>query len=80
MFGYDYETGKPNDNRIKFSEQNISELEKIIDSCSCTSSADAAINLILVEEMPAYFLGQKSLEEVAKIAQDRAQKVLDERG
>lgn len=80
MFGYDYETGKPNDNRIKFSEQNINELEKIIDSCSCTSSADAAINLILVEEMPAYFLGQKSLEEVAKIAQDRAQKVLDERG
>ena len=80
MFGYDYETGKPNDNRIKFSEQNISELEKIIDSCSCTNSADAAINLILVEEMPAYFLGQKSLEEVAKIAQDRAQKVLDERG
>ena len=80
MFGYDYETGKPSDNRIKFSEQNISELEKIIDSCSCTNSADAAINLILVEEMPAYFLGQKSLEEVAKIAQDRAQKVLDERG
>ena len=80
MFGYDYETGMPNDNRIKFSEQNISELEKIIDSCSCTNSADAAINLILVEEMPAYFLGQKSLEEVAKIAQDRAQKVLDERG
>ena len=80
MFGYDYETGMPNDNRIKFSEQNINELEKIIDSCSCTNSADAAINLILVEEMPAYFLGQKSLEEVAKIAQDRAQKVLDERG
>ncbi len=80
MFGYDNETGKPSDNRIKFSEQNISELEKIIDSCSCTNSADAAINLILVEEMPAYFLGQKSLEEVAKIAQDRAQKVLDERG
>lgn len=80
MFGYDYETGKPSENRIKFSEQNISELEKIIDSCSCTNSADAAINLILVEEMPAYFLGQKSLDEVAKIAQDRAQKVLDERG
>ena len=45
-----------------------------------TNAADAAINLILVEEMPAYFIGQKSLEEVAKVAQDRAQKVLDERG
>ncbi len=80
MFGYDLETGLPLDNRLKFSEQNINELEKIIESCSCTSAADAAINLILVEEMPAYFVGQKSLEEVAKIAQDRAQKVLDERG
>ena len=80
MFGYDYETGLPKDNRLKFSEQNINELEKIIESCSCTNAADAAINLILVEEMPAYFIGQKSLEEVAKVAQDRAQKVLDERG
>lgn len=80
MFGYDYETGLPKDNRLMFSEQNINELEKIIESCSCTTAADAAINLILVEEMPAYFIGQKSLEEVAKIAQDRAQKVLDERG
>ncbi len=80
MFGYDYETGMPTENRIKFSEQNINELEKIVESCSVMYSADAAINLILVEEMPAYFVGQKSLEEVAKIAQDRAQKVLDERG
>ena len=80
MFGYDYETGLPKDNRLMFSEQNINELEKIIESCSCTNAADAAINLILVEEMPAYFIGQKSLEEVAKVAQDRAQKVLDERG
>ena len=80
MFGYDNETGLPKDNRLKFSEQNINELEKIIESCSCTNAADAAINLILVEEMPAYFIGQKSLEEVAKVAQDRAQKVLDERG
>ena len=70
----------PKDNRLMFSEQNINELEKIIESCSCTNAADAAINLILVEEMPAYFIGQKSLEEVAKVAQDRAQKVLDERG
>jgi len=29
--------------------------------------------------MPAYFSGQKDLDEVVKIAQDRVQKVLDER-
>ena len=44
------------------------------------NSPDSAINLILAEEMPAYFLGQKDLDAVIKIAQDRAQKVLDERG
>lgn len=80
MFGYDYNTGLPVENPIKFSEKNIDEVEKIIDSCSGTTSSDAAINLILAEEMQPYFLGQKSLDEVIKIAQDRVQKVIDERG
>ena len=44
------------------------------------NSADSEIMLILMEEMPAYFLGQKDLDAVVKIAQDRVQKVLDERG
>ena len=43
-------------------------------------SPDSAINLILAEEMPAYFLEQKDLASVVKIMQDRMQKVLDERG
>jgi hypothetical protein len=30
--------------------------------------------------MPAYFTGQKDLDAVVNIAQDRVQKVLDERG
>jgi len=40
---------------------------------------DQAVNIILIEEMPAYFLGQKDLDSVIKIIQDRVQKVLDER-
>lgn len=43
------------------------------------NTQDASINVVLVEEMPAYFSGQKELDEVVKIAQDRVQKVLDER-
>ena len=46
------------------------------DYISCTGT----VNLILIEEMPAYFMGQKNLEDVIVIAQDRVQKVLDERG
>ena len=79
-FGYDWNTGEELKNRIKFSNKNIDDMEKIILSCSIMHSADAAINLILIEEMPAYFSGQKELDDVVRIAQDRAQKVLDERG
>ena len=78
LFGYD-STGNPI-RKIIFSDKHVDELEKIIMSCSRMNSADAAINLILIEEMPAYFSGQKDLKSVVTIAQDRAQKVVSERG
>ena len=65
---------------ITFSQEHINEIEKIISSCSRSNASDAAIDLILIEEMPAYFLGQKDLASVVAIAQDRVQKVLSERG
>ncbi|MBR2548557.1 MAG: hypothetical protein IKE92_00910 [Clostridiales bacterium] len=81
MVAYDPKTGMPVDNsRLTFSEKNIDDMEKIIDSCSGMNSSDASINLILIEEMQPYFLGQKDLKNVATVAQDRVQKVLDERG
>ena len=81
MTVYDNSTGMPiGNNQIIFSEKNVDEMEKIIDSCSGINSTDASVNLILVEEMQPYFLGQKDLKNVAAVAQDRVQKVLDERG
>lgn len=67
-------------NRLIFTASHIDALEKIVLSCSSLYSRDPDIERILVEEMPAYFVGQKSLDEVVRIAQDRVQKVLDERG
>ena len=78
-FGYDM-NGQPLSQKYKFTEKTVDEIENIISSISMMYSSDASINLILVEEMPAYFSGQKDLNSVAAIAQDRAQKVLDERG
>ena len=60
-------------------DEDMDSLESVILSCSKMNSADAAINTILVEEMPAYFLGQKDLDDVIEIIRDRAQTVLDER-
>lgn len=76
-FGWDEELMK---DRIMYSEANIDSMENIILSCSKMNSADAEINIILVEEMPAYFVGQKDLDSVIAIAQDRIQKILNERG
>lgn len=79
IFGYDYVTGKPMANSMVFSDRNIDDMENNILNCSKMNSADAAVSLILIEEMPPYFMGQKELPEVVAIAQDRVQKVLDER-
>ena len=71
--------GQLKESRYRFSKKNIDDLENIILSCSCMHSEDQAVSIILIEEMPAFFKDQKSLEDVIKIAQDRAQRVLDER-
>ena len=63
-----------------YSTKEIDDLEKIILSCSGMKAEDSAISIILIEEMPAYFTGQKDLDSAITIAQDRVQKVLDERG
>ncbi|MBR6211278.1 MAG: hypothetical protein IKQ81_09025 [Clostridiales bacterium] len=63
----------------KYEEQDIYDNENIIKSCSRIKCNDPAISKILIEEMPAYFLGQKDLDAVVSIAQDRIQTVLDER-
>lgn len=76
---YDYAAGTYVACRTKFTTEDVDNLENIVLSCSKTNTVDSAINLILIEEMPAYFLGQKELSEVVVIVQDRVQKVLDER-
>ena len=76
---YEYSLGTYVSISTKFTDEDIANLENIILSCSKADSVDAAINMILIEEMPAYFAGQKKLEQVIPIMQDRIQKVLDER-
>ena len=77
-FGY-YGDGPAPKNSVKYTAETLDALEKVIESCTSSNFDDAAISIILVEEMPSYFTGQKDLDDVIKIAQDRVQKVLDER-
>lgn len=62
------------------STDNVNFIENIILSCSKIKTEDSDISIILIEEMPAYFTGQKELNAVIEIAGNRIQKVLDERG
>ena len=62
------------------STDNVDFIENIILSCSKIKTEDSDISIILIEEMPAYFTGQKELNAVIEIAGNRIQKVLDERG
>jgi ABC-type glycerol-3-phosphate transport system substrate-binding protein len=77
---YDYSIGTNVVVSMKFSTEDIDDMERIIMSCSKMDSPDASIDLIIMEEMPAYFSGQKDLKSVVNIMQDRVQKILDERG
>ena len=57
----------------------VSEYEKMIESCKSMTAFDPALEKILTEEMPAYFAGQKSLDEVITIINDRAKTYISER-
>ncbi len=58
----------------------IENYKKIVDSCSYISYTDPAISIIIYEEMPAYFAGQKSFDEVTTLINNRATTYLNERG
>lgn len=57
----------------------IDEFKTMIESCSLVASSDSDIITIVREEMPAYFSGQKDLEDVIEILEDRVQTTIDER-
>ena len=55
------------------------DLSALIDSLSGWCINDGSINAIIREEMPAYFEGQKTLEQIIPVLEDRVQTVINER-
>ena len=54
--------------------------EDYIRSCTSCSSSDPAVTMIIREEIPAYFEGQKTIDEVIGIIMNRVETYLNERG
>lgn len=57
----------------------IKDYEAILEKSTVILEDDPAISIIVREEMPAYFTGQKSLDDVIKIINDRSQTYMNER-
>ena len=52
----------------------------IVESVTAVRNSDPAVLLIIYEEAPAYFLNQKSVDDVADIIQNRCKIIVQERG
>ena len=64
---------------FEVSEQDISMIESLISDAAPGNMADQTVTGIINEEAEAYFSGDKTLEEVQKIIQDRVGTYLAER-
>ena len=66
-------------NPARLSSSSIDEFEQMIGSLSGWYTSDGAVNAIIREEMPAYFAGQKNLDQVIATLENRVQTVISER-
>lgn len=60
-------------------DEGVRNYGRLIDNSSGYVGGDSGISVILYEEMPAYFCGDKNLDDVISIIEGRAQTILDER-
>ena len=60
-------------------ESAIGEFASVIESLDGWFTNDGSVNAIIREEMPAFFEGQKTLDQVIPVINDRVQTILDER-
>jgi|GEM_PF-3518904 len=74
---YNYETDETY--KPELDESVITQLKDIIGTCEYISSSDPAISKILAEEIQPYFEGQKSIDEVITIIDDKVSTVKSER-
>ena len=61
-----------------FSEDIIKKYRELIDNTSMLNYYNEAVSNIISEEAAAYFNGDKSIDDVCKIIQDRATTFINE--
>lgn len=79
----EYEAGRTFSPDMRLEEIDpvvIQNYKDAVNACSCIPSIDSAVSIIIREEMPAYFTGQKSFDDVIKIINNRVTTYINERG
>ena len=64
---------------LKSGEITFDTAEAFLESCVAAPLGDSMIENILMEELPAYFMGEKSVNQVVDNIQNRVQLYLDEK-
>ena len=62
-----------------YDESFVTSFEQLVESLDCMYINDGSVNAILREEVPAYLEGQKTLEQIIPVLNDRIQTVINER-
>ncbi len=63
----------------EINEEVIGEFVRLVESIHVVERADPTVLLIILEEAPAFFTGQQSVETVCNTIQNRAKQVVQER-
>lgn len=81
---YNFEYGEYNEmglNSYELASMDVADkLLEIVANVNHSYKSDSDIDIIIYEEMQPYLAGDKTLDEVIKIMNDRAKTVMDERG
>lgn len=65
---------------IRVSDEHAANLKKVIETVHDSCSSDPSALMIIQEEAPGYFTGQRTLDDVVNIIQKRAYAIAQERG
>ena len=65
---------------IHVSDEHAANLKKVIETVHDSCSSDPSALMIIQEEAPGYFTGQRTLDDVVNIIQKRAYAIVQERG
>jgi len=77
---YDVNTTAFVTSAINYYTDDIDALKKVIENIHDSCSTDPSALMIIQEEAPGYFTGQRTLDDVVNIIQKRAAAVVQERG